>query len=169
MANEHSWEGAIMTTNQYKEDSVDSIEQWLEVVEPMFVGGPCNADDIAQAVARLHLQPGQAIPTDWATCPICCGEGCGDCDGCGKVHPKRQEWLEEDILQDHDAVATIERWLKNDSLPHQAWRTHAWWSAQAEVAIELIKTWKEEDRHDRDLLDASGPGNSAGLDLGEPN
>lgn len=100
---------------------------------------------IEKYIASLHLLPGQAIPGDWETCPVCDGEGCGDCDDCGRVHPVRVEWLEDMLARLCDAVFTLEERLHDTRLRQRARRAHEWWAAQSEAADELLRRWSVED------------------------
>ncbi len=52
-------------------------------------------------IESLHHQPGDPIPEWWEECPVCLGAKCWRCDGTGRVHPRREEWL-------GDALASAE-------------------------------------------------------------
>ena len=53
---------------------------------------------LEEYVSTLHLRLDELIPDWWEVCPACEGIGCATCDRCGRVHPNRVRWIEDEVF-----------------------------------------------------------------------
>ncbi len=113
-------------------------ERWISVT---FTGD----EDFPPRPWDAEYAAGPPYPDYWEGCPACKGDGCGYCDGIGRLHPVPADWVQDELDDHRNEADLLNRTLQDPDLAHRSRRASEWLVATGQVAQEIMYRWHLED------------------------